>query len=147
MSFLRTVSARPLFIIALAAAFTLPGGVLASAAPPQEIIAGYASEAKARDKTFAAFSADRGHALFSSRPATGKPDTPSCTSCHTSSPTGVGQTRAGKEIAPLALSRSPDRYTDVEKVEKWFRRNCTSVLGRVCTALEKGDFLTFMISQ
>ncbi|MBC8339025.1 MAG: DUF1924 domain-containing protein [Rhodospirillales bacterium] len=119
----------------------------ASASQLQKNIAGYASEAKARDKTFEAFSADRGRILFSSRPATGKPDTPSCTSCHTSSPTGVGQTRAGKEIAPLALSKTPDRYTNIKKVEKWFRRNCNSVLGRVCTALEKGDFLTFMIAQ
>ncbi|NQU55732.1 MAG: DUF1924 domain-containing protein [Rhodospirillales bacterium] len=147
MSLLLTVSARPLIIVALAAGWALPGGAPASAASPQENIAGYAAEAKAQDKTFEAFSADRGRIIFSSRPATGKPDTPSCASCHTSSPTGVGQTRAGKEIAPMALSKSPNRYTDVKKVEKWFRRNCKSVIGRVCTAFEKGDFLTFMASQ
>jgi len=47
----------------------------------------------------------------------------------------------------MAVSKTPDRYIDMKKVEKWFRRNCKSVLGRVCTSLEKGDFLTFMSSQ
>jgi len=147
MSLYRTVSARPLLLAALAVAWALPSGGPASAAAAKEMIAGYAAEAKAGDKTFTAFSADRGRILFFSRPAAGKPETPSCTSCHTSSPAGAGQTRAGKEIAPMALSRSPGRYGDAKKVEKWFRRNCKGVLGRVCTALEKGDFLTFMISQ
>ena len=41
----------------------------------------------------------------------------------------------------------PARFTDPEKVAKWFLRNCTSVLGRECTAIEKGDFLTFMSAQ
>jgi hypothetical protein len=47
----------------------------------------------------------------------------------------------------MAVSKTPDRYTDPAKVEKWFQRNCQSVLGRECTAVEKGDFLTFMTSQ
>ncbi len=93
------------------------------------------------------FSAERGKTLFESTFTGGKPKTPSCTSCHTKSPLGVGKTRVGKPIAPLALSKTKDRYTDPKKVAKWFRRNCKSVLGRECTALEKGDFITYMISQ
>jgi hypothetical protein len=54
---------------------------------------------------------------------------------------------AGKSIEPVAVSVSPARYTDPAKVEKWFRRNCTEVLGRECTPLEKGDWLTYVISQ
>jgi len=111
------------------------------------IIEGYAKEAKQLEKDFKAFSIERGHQLFSTRHALGKPETPSCTACHTKSPLNVGSTRAGKEIAPMAVSKTPDRYTDPKKVEKWFRRNCKSVLGRPCTPLEKGDFLTFMMSQ
>ncbi|GAB6052683.1 DUF1924 domain-containing protein [Magnetospira thiophila] len=94
-----------------------------------------------------AFSAARGEALFQAMFNTGKPDTPSCTTCHTKDPTAVGQTRAGKSIDPIALSRTPTRFTDPEKVEKWFGRNCRAVLGRECTATEKGDFLTYMIGQ
>jgi len=44
----------------------------------------------------------------------------------------------------MAVSVNPERYQTLKKVEKWFRRNCKSVLGRECTVTEKGDFLTFM---
>lgn len=27
--------------------------------------------------------------------------------------------------------------------EKWFRRNCTEVVGRECSAAEKADFIVF----
>ncbi len=93
------------------------------------------------------FSAKRGKELFEARSGTGKPDTPSCTTCHGNSPNKTGLTRAGKEILPMAHSLSPERYSDPKKVEKWFRRNCKGVLGRECTAKEKGDFITFMMSQ
>ncbi len=41
----------------------------------------------------------------------------------------------------------PNRYTDQAKAEKWFGRNCRNVLRRECTPTEKGDFITFMLSQ
>ncbi len=47
----------------------------------------------------------------------------------------------------MAVSRSPERFTDPDKVAKWFARNCDTVLGRPCTAREKGDFITFMQRQ
>jgi len=93
------------------------------------------------------FSADAGRTLFLSQNTGGKAATPSCSTCHTNNPQSQGRTRVGKVIEPMAISQSPDRYTDVAKVEKWFRRNCTSVLGRECTPEEKGNYITFMISQ
>jgi len=113
----------------------------------QQIFAGYTQAAKSKTPDFAGFSAKRGQELFLSRPAAGKPDTPSCTSCHSTDPAAKGLTRAGKEIAPMVVSKSPERYTDIKKVEKWFRRNCKGVLGRTCTVMEKGDFLTFMSNR
>ena len=138
-------SRAPQIVLAAVMLAALPS--LAAANTPQDrMIAHYAAKAKAAGEA-AAFSADRGRKLFLASPATGKPDTPSCTSCHTDSPFKTGQTRAGKAIAPMALSKTPDRYADLKKVEKWFRRNCKSVLGRTCTPGEKGDFLTFMTGQ
>ena len=93
------------------------------------------------------FSAERGKAFFLARHAGGEADTPSCSTCHTSNPAQPGRTRAGKDIAPMAVSQSPNRFGDLAKAEKWFLRNCSSVLGRECTAQEKGDFITFMASQ
>ncbi len=92
-------------------------------------------------------SAKRGKSLFESNIGGGKPDTQSCTTCHGASPSKTGMTRAGKIIDPMAVSKNPERYTDIKKVAKWFRRNCKSVLGRECTPQEKGDFLTFMNNQ
>jgi hypothetical protein len=47
----------------------------------------------------------------------------------------------------MAISAKPDRYVDRAVTEKWFGRNCDSVLGRPCTPGEKGDFIAFMVSQ
>ena len=47
----------------------------------------------------------------------------------------------------MAASVTPKRYTDPAKVEKWFKRNCREVLGRECTVQEKGDWLSYMLSQ
>ena len=52
-----------------------------------------------------------------------------------------------KLIEPMAASVAPTRYADPAKVEKWFKRNCTEVLGRECTPLEKGDWLAYMAQQ
>ena len=106
-----------------------------------------AAAAKQADPAFAGFSAERGAQFWQAQHTGGKPDTPSCTTCHTKDPTAEGQTRAGKTIAPMAVSRTPDRFTDAAKVEKWFDRNCNTVLGRACTAAEKGDVITYLSSQ
>lgn len=92
------------------------------------------------------FDAARGRQLFMATHTGGKPDTPSCTTCHGNDLRKGGQTRAGKPIEPMAVSANPERFTDIAKVEKWFRRNCNSVLGRECSAQEKGDLITWLSS-
>jgi cytochrome c peroxidase len=115
----------------------------AMAGPRDTIVEGYAAAAKAADAGFAGFDAARGKALYSQQ-NTASAESPSCASCHSASPLEAGKTRAGKVIDPMAVSVTPDRFTDAEKVEKWFGRNCNTVLGRDCTALEKGDFITYL---
>lgn len=48
---------------------------------------------------------------------------------------------------PMAISANPKRFTDMTEVEKWFDRNCNSVLGRACTPQEQGDVAAWLISQ
>lgn len=112
------------------------------AGPREDLLAQYAAAAKS-----AGFSAARGQALHTQNFSGGKPDTPSCTTCHGKDTRGAGRTLAGKTIEPVAVSAVPTRYTDPAKLEKWFKRNCTEVLGRECTPQEKGDWLTFAIGQ
>lgn len=113
----------------------------------QAILSDLEAQAQAADPDFAGFDSGRGRTLFEADWGLGKPDTPSCTSCHGPDPRGPGQTRAGKAIEPLAVSATPTRFTDPDEVAKWFFRNCRSVLGRECTAQEQGDFITWMARQ
>ena len=107
---------------------------------PADLIATYEAEAGAAADPAA------GEALFLADHTGGKPDTPSCTTCHTADPTAVGEARTGKAIEPMAPSVNPARFTETAQVEKWFGRNCSSVLGRECTAQEKADIVAWLAS-
>ena len=117
------------------------------AAPRDALLAALAVAAKDADPAFSGFSAARGEKLHFTRFSGGKAQTPSCTSCHGDDPRSAGRTPAGKTIDALALSVTPTRYGDPAKVDKWFKRNCQEVLGRQCTVLEMGDWLSFMIAR
>jgi len=115
----------------------------AAAATPVEIQKSFDMAARAGAPGFSGFSAERGKQFFH---ATHGNDW-SCASCHTVNPASGGKhTKTGKEIAPLAPAANPQRFADAAKVEKWFDRNCKDVLGRVCTAQEKGDVLAYLMS-
>ena len=135
------------FAVLLAATgLSLCASVAHADANRDAILADLMAQAQTADAAFTAFSADRGKAFFLATQTGGKPETTSCTACHTKDPKAKGQSRGGKDIAPMAVSKTPDRFTDADKVAKWFLRNCTSVLGRDCSAAEKGDFITYMSS-
>lgn len=134
-------------ICTLAATLALIFSGAGIAGPREAQLDQYARAAKSANPAFAGFSAARGKTLHTQAFAGGKADTPACTSCHGKETTGAGRNPAGKAIEPMALSASPARYSDPAKVEKWFKRNCNEVLGRECNALEKGDWLSFMINQ
>jgi cytochrome c553 len=124
------------------AATSLSVATASVAGPREDMLAQYAAAAKS-----SGFSAARGQTLHTQNFNGGKPDTPACTACHGKDPRAAGRTPAGKAIEALAVSVTPARYTNPAKVEKWFKRNCTEVLGRECTPQEKGDWLTYVISH
>ena len=124
---------RLISIIVFARAFAS----VAAGESPNSLLDFYASQAKTSDPGFTGFSAERGEHLFRTKFSTGKPNTPSCTTCHTPDPRKTGQTRAGKDIEPMAGSVNPKRYSNQEKTEKWFGRNCNNVLSRGCTATKR----------
>ncbi len=126
----------------LAGSLALPG-LEAAAAAPAEIQKSLETAARASTPGFGGLSAERGQRFFSSTHGNDW----SCTSCHTPTPLAPGKhAKTGREIAPLAPAANPQRFTDAAKVEKWFNRNCNDVLGRVCTAQEKGDVLAYLMS-
>ncbi|MFN6961808.1 MAG: DUF1924 domain-containing protein [Rhodocyclaceae bacterium] len=115
----------------------------AQAATPAEILDGYRSEAARQSAGFTP-SAQRG-AEFFTRHFGVSAKMPSCTSCHTDDPRQSGRhVVTDKAIKPLAPAANAERFSDPAKVEKWFKRNCTEVVGRECTAQEKADFIAFL---
>jgi mono/diheme cytochrome c family protein len=125
---------------------TLAGLVLGLALPaaaetPADFLRAFEQEARQADPAFQGFSAERGRQFF--RQPHGSDW--SCASCHSDNPAGSGKhAKTAKVIAPLAPAANPERFSNAAKVEKWFRRNCNDVLGRACTAQEKGDALTWL---
>lgn len=110
---------------------------LAGAATPAELLAGYRAQAGA------SANADRGQQFFNARHGSDW----SCASCHGAVPVQTGKhATTGKAIGALAPAANPDRFTDAAKTEKWFRRNCNDVVARECTAAEKADVLSWMLT-
>lgn len=132
---------RKMTFLVAAGLLTLSATSFAAPAAQQAILDAYAKQAGVQS-----FDPAAGKAFFEGTHTGGHPETTSCSNCHTKDPRNEGRTRAGKTIAPMAVSVNPKRFTDMKKVEKWFRRNCNSVLGRACTATEKGDFIAYMSS-
>lgn len=129
-----------------AAALLGSAATLASAETPQQMVASYSAQAAAALPGFAP-SAERGQQLFLRRFSVAE-KMPACTACHTDNPAAAGKHAiTSKPIQPLAPAANPERLTSAAKVEKWFRRNCTEVIGRECSAAEKADFLQFLAQR
>lgn len=121
-------------------------GMNAFAATPADALKDYAAAAHKENPAFKGFSAQRGEALYHAERTHSNGGKVSCATCHTGNPKDSGQTRAHKRIEPMAVSANPQRLTDPAKIEKWFSRNCPDVLERACSAEEKGDFITYLLS-
>jgi mono/diheme cytochrome c family protein len=115
----------------------LSASLAAQAAAPAEVLAAYTVQAGASPQPA------RGQQLFTTRHGRDW----SCSSCHGALPTQVGRHAVtGKPIAPLAPAFNAERFTDAAKAEKWFRRNCNDVVGRECSAAEKADVLSWLMT-
>ncbi len=125
------------FLVSLVSAFS------AMAEQQQDFLTIFAEQAKIDNAVFSGFDASRGEQFFKSRHGADW----SCSTCHTENPAAMGQhTVTKKDIKPMAPSANPERFTDTAKVEKWFKRNCKDVVTRECTAQEKGDVVTYLLS-
>ncbi len=126
-------------VLVAACSFTLA----ARAETPADFLKQFETTARQESAGFQGFSAQRGEAFF--RATHGREW--SCASCHTQNPLAAGKhARTDKPIAALAPAANAERFTQPDKVAKWFKRNCNDVLGRACTAQEKGDVLAYLTS-
>jgi hypothetical protein len=114
----------------------------AHANQPSGFLNEFSQQAAQEASGFQGFDAKRGAEFFRTRHGDW-----SCTTCHTEDPRNSGKHAVtDKPIEPMAPAANPERFTDPRKVAKWFKRNCSDVLKRECTAREKGDVLTYLMS-
>jgi cytochrome c peroxidase len=103
-------------------------------------------EARSADAKFVQFNITAGEKFFRNERINSSGEKVSCMTCHTPDPKKTGMTRANKVIEPMAPTINTERFTDIIKVQKWFKRNCNDVLERICTSQEKGNFVKYMMS-
>ena len=97
---------------------------------------------------FTAFDAKRGEEIFVSKHIGKKGKEISCTTCHTSNLNNSGENIfTGKTIEPLSPKANPKRFTQLDEIEKWIKRNFNDVYNREGTALEKGDVTIYIINK
>ncbi len=110
---------------------------------PASLLQTYQQQAKIDNTASVSFNAMRGQQFFNNKHGNDW----SCSSCHTINPKQQGKHKVtGRIIQPMAIIANPMRFTDATKSEKWFKRNCKDVLSRECTAQEKGDVITYLLS-
>jgi hypothetical protein len=133
--------------IALLAALGLfSASAFADPASAQKLADKYAVIAKNIDPNYKGLSADSGKAFFT-RELTIRGKQVACASCHTTNPANPGKHIVTKKpIKPLAPAANPERFSDVAKVEKNFEKHCLEIIGRDCTAEEKGNYIAYMLT-
>ncbi|MBI5889941.1 MAG: DUF1924 domain-containing protein [Nitrosomonadales bacterium] len=136
---IRTLHVLVLVFMAVAGLVSLS----ASAQTPEDALATLKNEAKTSTPAFQGFSAGAGERFFKQTHG----NELSCASCHTENPFMAGKhAKTGKIIKALAPAANAERFSDSAKVDKWFKRNCNDVLGRVCTPQEKGDVIAYLLA-
>jgi cytochrome c553 len=91
------------------------------------------------------FSADRGKEIWNKDGITKAGKIRNCRTCHGEDLSKNGKhAKTGKTIDPLAPSANKERFTELKKINKWFKRNCKWTFGRECTSQEKGDILEYL---
>lgn len=102
--------------------------------------------AKHIDPQSAGLSEEEGKTFYT-RELTIKGKQVACASCHTSNPADIGKHLVtGKPIRPLSPVANDKRFTSVDKVEKNFTKHCNDIIGRDCTAQEKGNFIAYLLT-
>lgn len=93
-----------------------------------------------------AFNPVRGKQLWESKNIAEDGKVRQCSTCHGDDLSKSGRhVKTKKIIEPMAQSINPERFTELKKIEKWFKRNCKWTVGRECTDQEKGDLIKYLI--
>ncbi len=125
--------------VLLALALPLGPAVQAQPTTAAQLLADYSAQVGA------AASAARGQAFFNR--SFGR-DFDNCAACHGAVPNRPGKDLVSeKPIAAMAPAAAPaTRFADKAKTEYLWRLNCRDVVGRECSAQEKADVMSWLVS-
>jgi hypothetical protein len=157
---------RRLVAVIAALAFAQPA---VAAGTPDDLLVRYAALARQEEPGFAGFSAERGRGFYFEKHVLAGIGEASCASCHLEDPRlAIRAHRAPvlcrachvindhehpdpehakkRHLPPFAPTRNPERFNDFARVERYFEVNCRMLMKRDCTAREKGDLITWLLT-
>lgn len=71
-----------------------------------------------------------------------------CASCHTKNPADEGQNIITKKpIKPLSPVVNKERFTSIDDVEENFSNHCNDIVGSECSAQEKANFISYLLTE
>ncbi len=72
----------------------------------------------------------------------------SCAACHTDNPAANGKHMvSGKKLPPMAPSVNSKRFKDIGKSNKGFSDHCRDLYGKDCSAADKSNFITYVLTK
>lgn len=118
----------------------------ADVAGAEKLAGKYLAIAKTANPAIAGFSAEKGLAFYTQIFTVAGKEV-SCNSCHADNPGKMGKDTSTKKAIPaLAPAVNAKRFVSLDKVEKNFEKHCMAVIGRDCTAEEKGNFIAYLLT-
>jgi hypothetical protein len=108
----------------------------------------YTVIAKSVNANFSGPSVADGKFFFNRKIKTAAGKVLACAYCHTSNPADEGKHAVtGRAIRPLSPAINFKRFNDIDKVEEQFTQHCNDVIGSDCTAAEKANFITYLMTE
>ena len=120
----------------------------ASVANAEKLIMIYTTQAKAVNPEYAGPTVADGKFFYNRKVKLGNGKEMDCSSCHKENPADNGKhTVTRKVIQPLSPAVNAKRFADFEKVEAKFTQHCTEIVGSDCTAAEKANYITYVLTE
>ncbi len=120
----------------------------ASIANAKKLVLIYHTQAIGENKDFAGPSAEEGKAFYNNKVKGANGKETACASCHTANPADNGKhIVTGKTIKPLSPVVNEKRFADFDKVEAKFTQHCVDILGADCTAAQKANYISYVLTE
>ncbi len=120
----------------------------ADVANAEKLVSIYSAIAKHDNPDYAGPTAADGKFFFNRKIKLGNGKEMACASCHTANPADEGKhIVTGKAIRPLSPVVNAKRFEDFEKVQEKFTQHCKDIIGSDCTAAEKANYITYLLTE